>query len=135
MRCSYCGYSMEKEQERCPSCGKMLQVQLQETKDQVTEYEGPMGTSKPAFTWGLLASVLGSTLIGSPLGIIFGLVGLLRAKNFERYTGSLYGRGRVGKILSVVGIVVGSALTMLLLAMGIISITQGRSFFSLFGIG
>ncbi len=129
MRCSYCGYAMDREQERCPSCGKLLQVQLQEPKDQVTEYEGPIGTSKPAFTWGLLASVLGSSLIASPLGIIFGLIGLLRARNFERYTGSLYGRGRVGKTLSIVGMVIGSILTVLLAAMAVISLTQGKPFF------
>lgn len=109
MKCPYCAAELPAEAERCPACGKAINVKIQEANG----YEGPLGTSRPILTWGLLAAGLGCVPFTCPLGVVFGITGLRKAARHARFTGSLYGPARAGKILSIVGIAAGAAVSVL----------------------
>ncbi len=108
MQCPYCKQSMDDGSDKCPHCGRQINVELSDTSSVLNEYEGPLGTSRPALLWGLLASGFGMTGFFGILGIVFGIIGLNRTNRFRQYTGTLYGRAKAGMILSFVGIVLGA---------------------------
>ena len=109
MKCPYCGEEIKNESGYCEACGKTAPavVELKEGKD----YVGPLGTSRPILTWGILSLGFGCIPFTCVLGIIFGIIGLRRAAQHERFTGTLLGPARAGKILSWIGLVVGSVMT------------------------
>ena len=111
MKCPYCGHALPGETGVCPACGRELNVRLQSE----AEHVGPLGTSRPVLIWGILATALGCLPFVCVLGVSFGLVGLRKAAAHVRFTGSLYGPARAGKILSIVGIALGGAVTALTL--------------------
>ena len=112
MNCPYCGKEIEQSAQHCPHCGHVMDVMLKGT-DGSADYCGPLGTSKPAFVWGILACVFAFLTLTSPLGIIFGCIGKRKARNFTDYTGSLYGRAKVGRTLSQIGFIGGIVMTSL----------------------
>lgn len=107
MKCPYCGSALSDDAETCGACGKAINVRLKQGRD----YVGPLGTSRPLLTWGILAAVFGCIPFTCVLGVIFGLIGLKKANGHARFTGSLYGPARAGKILSIVGIALGAAVS------------------------
>jgi len=112
MNCPKCGQVIENGTARCPHCDQVIDVMLKKNAANA-DYCGPLGTSKPAFVWGILACVFACLAVTSPLGIIFGCIGKKKANDFCNYTGSLYGRARVGRMLSQAGFVIGIVMTAL----------------------
>jgi hypothetical protein len=70
-------------------------------------------SGKPALTFGILGIIFACTFYFSFLGIIFSAIGLGKAKAFQAAAGQLYGPAKVGKILSVIGLIVGIILTVI----------------------
>ena len=71
------------------------------------------GSSRPLLTWGILAAGLGCIPFTCVLGVVFGILGLSKAARHIRFTGSLYGPARAGRILSIVGIAAGAVVSVL----------------------
>ena len=109
MKCPYCAKELPENAERCPACGKAINVALQNEE----EYVGPLGSSRPILTWGILAAVLGCIPFTCILGVIFGAIGLSKAARYIRFTGSMFGPARAGRILSIVGIAAGAIVSVL----------------------
>ena len=94
------------------------QYQQPQYQQQPTYYAQPQpadaGVSgKPALTFGILGIIFACTFYFSFLGIIFSAIGLGKAKAFQAAAGQLYGPAKVGKILSVIGLIVGIILTVI----------------------
>ena len=109
MKCPYCAQEMPDDAMCCPACGKAINVSLQQEE----EYVGPLGSSRPLLTWGILAAGLGCIPFTCVLGVVFGILGLSKAARHIRFTGSLYGPARAGRILSIVGIAAGAVVSVL----------------------
>lgn len=76
----------------------------------------PMGANNPELaksllTMGILAVAFACTVWLGFLGIIFGAIGLNKAKKFTEECGQLFGKARVGKYLSLGGLIGGSVVT------------------------
>lgn len=66
-----------------------------------------------ALTMGILALVFAEFPFLSFLGIIFGALGLGKARAFNASAGNLYGKAKVGRILSLVGLILAIAITVI----------------------
>lgn len=66
-----------------------------------------------ALTMGILSLVFGEFPFLSILGIIFGALGLGKAKAFIASAGNLYGKAKVGRILSLVGLIISIVMTVI----------------------
>ena len=76
----------------------------------------PMGPSDPGLAtnilvMGIVAVATACTVWFGFLGIIFGIIGLNKAKKFTEECGQLFGKAKVGKYLSLGGLIAGSAVT------------------------
>ncbi|MBR1709020.1 MAG: hypothetical protein IJ719_09360 [Clostridia bacterium] len=109
MKCPYCRNELSGDSDHCPNCGRSIVVKIKKEED----YIGPLGTSRPILTWGILAIGLGCIPITCVLGVVFGLIGLHKANNYAKFTGTLLGPARAGKILSILGISMGVIVTVL----------------------
>lgn len=72
--------------------------------------------------WGILSLVFSSIL-----GIIFGAIGLSKSKKFVAEGGELVGKAKVGKILSLVGIILGIVVTIIIVIEIIVVIAAGNA--------
>ena len=76
----------------------------------------PMGPSDPGLAtnilvMGIVAVATACTVWFGFLGIIFGIIGLNKAKKFTEECGQLFGKAKVGKFLSLGGLIAGSCVT------------------------
>ena len=76
----------------------------------------PMGPSDPGLAtsilvMGIVAVATACTVWFGFLGIIFGIIGLNKAKKFTEECGQLFGKAKVGKFLSLGGLIGGSCVT------------------------
>ena len=60
---------------------------------------------------GIVAVATACTVWFGFLGIIFGIIGLNKAKKFTEECGQLFGKAKVGKYLSLGGLIAGSCVT------------------------
>ena len=67
--------------------------------------------SKSTLIWGILGIAFGCSFYLSFLGIIFGAIGLGKAKNYMAAGYPLAGRAKTGRILALVGMILGIVLT------------------------
>ena len=77
---------------------------------------GVMGPSDPGLAtnilvMGIVAVATACTVWFGFLGIIFGIIGLNKAKKFTEECGQLFGKAKVGKYLSLGGLIAGSCVT------------------------
>ena len=77
---------------------------------------GVMGPSDPGLAtnilvMGIVAVATACTVWFGFLGIIFGIIGLNKAKKFTEECGQLFGKAKVGKYLSLGGLIAGSVVT------------------------
>jgi len=76
----------------------------------------PMGPADPGLAtsilvMGIVAVATACTVWFGFLGIIFGIIGLNKAKKFTEECGQLFGKAKVGKFLSLGGLIGGSCVT------------------------
>ncbi len=93
----------------CPSCGAPLPV---------VNAAPSYGANVPepnVLVWGILSLVFSCTFYFAFLGIIFGAIGLSKAKGYVAQGGVLAGKVKVGRILSLVGLILSIVFTVLAL--------------------
>ena len=127
MFCKNCGSKIEDGARFCPSCGTAVEsaapvtpaaepvAQPVQAPVQEPVYVAPApapvqapDNSTSVLVMGILAVALCEFGI---LGIIFGAIGLGKAKAFLLSHGILFGKAKVGRILSKVGLIVGIIMT------------------------
>ena len=67
--------------------------------------------AKSTMVMGILAVAFSVSYILSFLGIIFGAIGLTKAKKFSEECGQLFGKAKIGRFLSLGGLIAGSVIT------------------------
>lgn len=82
----------------------------------VTPMGMPMGANNPELAksilvMGIIAVATACTVWFGFLGIIFGILGLNKSKKFTEECGQLFGKAKVGKYLSLGGLIGGSVVT------------------------
>lgn len=127
MFCQNCGNKVDDSAAFCPECGAALkkaitpeELEAQTTPAPVPEaqpvqepvYEQPgqytqQTTEYPSGKGILTMGILAVALCEIGIGLIFGAIGLGRAKAYVRDYGKLVGTAKPGKILSMVGLIVG----------------------------
>ena len=70
-------------------------------------------TSTKVLVFGILGLAFACSFYLSILGIIFSAIGISQANNFARENGAVFGKAKVGRILSKVGLPVGIVFTVL----------------------
>ena len=114
MICEYCGAELAPGAKFCGYCG--MQSGSPKGKELVpVNSMGPELSPSSVLTWGIVATAFACTFILSFLGIIFGVIGLKKAKTFLAIYGPDSKQVRIGHTLSKVGIIAGSILTVLCL--------------------
>lgn len=86
-------------------------------------------SGKSAFIMGIIAVACCCTYYFAFVGIIFGAIGLSKAKKFIEEAGQLYGKAKVGKYLSLGGLIGGCVLTgitVFYILIGILSVVAER---------
>lgn len=106
MFCKNCGKELDSYTSFCPSCG----AEVSETSTQSTNTQQGSLYEKRTFILGLLSVVFsGLNYFGIPVvhlvGIVLGIIGISYAKKDSEIYG-VY--SRPGKILSIVGLVLGA---------------------------
>ena len=86
--------------------------------------------SKSVLIFGILGIAFACTFYFSFLGIIFGAIALSKAKKYVASGFALEGRAKVGKILGMVGLILGIVLTVILLIVIVIAIIAASSYSS-----
>ena len=67
--------------------------------------------AKNILIMGIVSVALAVTVLASAVGIVFGIIGLNKAKKFTEQCGQLFGQAKVGKFLSLGGLIGSIAVT------------------------
>ena len=126
MICKNCGTQMNDDRRFCPSCGQFQSAAQNEALSQANAVPvgAPMDASQDVaveekkrrlagsiFVWGLLSLIFADTFFLSLLGFIFSFKVKSLVNEYEKTYGSTSGRGRIGKIFGIVGMILGLVLT------------------------
>ena len=84
--------------------------------------------SVSVLVFGILGIAFACTFYLSFLGIIFGAIALSKAKQYVNSGYVLTGRAKVGKILGMVGLILGIVLTVILLIVIVVAIIAAASY-------
>ncbi len=133
MFCKKCGYVIPESAGFCPKCGAKIDTMSQGrpamTVNQPARqdpfpaqpvYGTPFITpqqqqeANSILIWGILGLAFSCTFFLSFLGIIFSSIAKGKVRDYIARYGVLYGKAKVGNILSTVGIPVGIVMTVLL---------------------
>lgn len=86
------------------------------------------GLSKSILIFGILGIAFACTFYLSFLGIIFGAIALSKAKKYAASGYVVTGRAKVGKILGLVGLILGIVMVVILLIVIIVAIVAAASY-------
>lgn len=129
MLCPKCGIELPEDAKSCPTCGYVFEekvvieaeandVEVETVIPEVlSDKKGP--SPKKALIFGIISVAAPIVLypitcccslpIGQIAGLIFAILGLLAAKRYAEFTDEPSTSVKVGKILSIVGLVLGIA--------------------------
>ena len=111
MFCGNCGAQLDDSFRACPRCGAPVQRQQTSAAYNPT-YIDPRSNPKPVLVFGILSLSFSLTFFLSFLGTIFGIVGLVKAKAYNNFTGNVPSKQvTIGRRLSLAGLIVGSIIT------------------------
>ncbi len=130
MICTNCGTQFDDNAKFCPNCGSSLpqtaavvpvapsygyapQPELQQAVN--TAPLGNPAEAKSCMTMGILAAAFSCTFVASFMGIIFGIIGMVKAKAYVAKYNVYTSKIRVGKYCSIGGLAMGIFMTVLLL--------------------
>lgn len=124
MFCIKCGRQIPDDAVFCPACGATQGDQMPQAiaPNQPAAWKKPVSPEEDALagsilTWGILGLAFSATVI---LGIIFSAIGLSKARRFRETYGPLHHRAKVGRILSLVGLIVSLVMILFWTVYGII---------------
>ena len=124
MFCIKCGRQIPDDAVFCPACGATQSDQMPQAiaPNQPAAWKKPVSPEEDALagsilTWGILGLAFSATVI---LGIIFSAIGLSKARRFQETYGPLHHRAKVGRILSLVGLIVSLVMILFWIVYGII---------------
>ncbi len=116
MYCQKCNAYLNDNSRVCPQCGAPIDGEEKKITT-TTTYEGPLGNPTPVLVWGIVGLGFSVTFYLSFLGIIFSLIGLHKARQYNEFTGyAPSNMARIGRRLSIAGVIVGIILTIALIA-------------------
>jgi len=136
MYCNKCGTFLPDGARFCSNCGAETAAEAPQYGQTEGYYPAAnnQGVSaaaeedaKPVLVWGILGLVFALTI--NFLGIIFSAIGLSKAKKYAAKYGELTGKAKVGRGLSIGGLVSGIVFTVLsvLMIIGLVfAISQGE---------
>ncbi len=115
MYCTKCGTYLNDNSRVCPQCGTPINGE-EKNITTTTTYEGPLGNPTPVLVWGIIGLGFSVSFYLSFLGIIFSLIGLHKANQYNLFTGyAPSNMARIGRKLSIAGVIVGIILTIALI--------------------
>ena len=121
MLCEKCGSSIQENTRICPYCGTPIRGEEQNITETST-YAGSLGNPTPVLVWGIVGLSFALSFYLSFLGIIFSAVGLGKSRAYNRFTFNAQSKkAAVGRRLSIAGMIVGCAVTVLMLLLIIIA--------------
>ena len=98
----------------CPQCGTPVSGEERNLTTTST-YQGPLGNPVPVLVWGIVGLSFALSFYLSLLGIIFSFIGLSKSNKYREFTGDAPSNmAKIGRRLSIAGIIVGMILTVLL---------------------
>jgi len=113
MICQKCGSVLNENTRICPQCGAPVEGEEQFVT-KTTTYNGPLGNPTPVLVWGIVGLATSLTFFFSWLGIIFSCIGLKKARSYNQFTDSApSNQARIGRKLSIAGIIAGIVCTVL----------------------
>ena len=118
MYCQKCGAQLNESSRVCPQCNATV----------YSTYAGPLGNPVPVLVWGVVGLSTALTFYFSLLGVIFSIVGLVKSNRYNEFTNSADSNmARIGRRLSIAGIIVGGILTtVLLVLLVLLVVNDGR---------
>ncbi len=96
MKCTHCGREIENDSVFCEFCGKKQTMPVIQDSDESLKAQYSLAFG--------VCSIIGCILFG--IGIIFGIIGILLSKNntsSDKHKANMF---KVGKITSMIGIIV-----------------------------
>lgn len=125
MYCSNCGSQVNEDNEFCSCCGtrvsgstatqpiQNIPVMTNQVISKITPLAESLANS--CLVYGILSAAFAFAWYFSFLGIIFGCIGLKKAKKFTKETNLLYGKAKVGKWISFGGLITSAIFTTIML--------------------
>lgn len=112
MICPNCGANVNPGTKFCVNCGATLTNPTPQNLVPVNPAASDL-TPSNVLKWGILGAAFACTFVVSFLGIIFGAIGLKKANSYLAVYGPGAKQVKIGHILSKVGIIAGSILSVL----------------------
>ena len=150
--CPYCGVQLAANaapQQPQPAYDQQnAQPQYQQPAYQQPQYQQPVyqqpqygaqapmedpqerAMSKSALIWGILGIAFASSFYLSILGIIFSAIGLSKAKKYVAAGYPLTGRAKVGRILSIIGLILAIVMTVIFVIYIIVAVIAAAAYSS-----
>ena len=120
MLCEKCGSMIADNSRICSCCGTPIRGEEKNITTNTT-YQGSLGNPTPVLVWGILGLAFALSFYLSILGIIFSGVGLSKSKKYYCFAGySDSGKARIGRRLSIAGMIIGIIMTTILLIVVIV---------------
>lgn len=121
MYCNHCGTQIPDNTIFCPNCGaeqRAVYAQPVNSAQIINPYANdPQASSdaSPVLTWGIIGLAFSCSFFLSFLGIIFSAIGRSKANAYIAKYGMVFGKSKVGSILSKIGLILGIVLTVFLI--------------------
>ena len=132
MFCRKCGNELADDAKFCSKCGQIIEGTVENQNEVVLDdrqQKQKEGLSGQILKYGILSLVFASTFIVAFLGIVFATKAKNAAEYFEHKYNSLDVRARVGKILSIPGLILSIVMTVifvLYLLIFVIALSQAQ---------
>ncbi len=118
MFCQFCGAQMAESDAFCTKCGAQNAAVPATAPPHVQPAE-PSVSPITVLIFGIISVALSSSTLPA---IIFGIIGLLNANKYTKEGGALTGKVKIGRILSIVGLVLGCAALVMAIVSGFFSL-------------
>ena len=141
MICPNCNKSITDGFKCCPYCGTRVAADAVVPTTpaySAPAYDAPAYTpesavvghphASSALTFGILSLVFACTFFLSFLGIVFGAIGKGKSSACLHLAGSMGGKARTGRILSIIGLIVGIIMTAIFAIVIIAAIIDANSY-------
>ena len=98
-------YSEAVEQAEDIPAVRVAGIQAEQAEPELPVSEQSSSNSTTCLIMGIVSVACGCSFYLSLIGIVFGIIGLVKAGKFSSENGSIYGKAKVGKYLSLGGLI------------------------------